>query len=54
MTRRFLYFGLVLVLFSVSVYFLIEGGGTNWKCFIALIGFIATGVIGAKTNFGRL
>lgn len=52
--KRFLYFLLVLVMACVSIYLLIEGGGTDYKCFLALILAVATGVVGVKTNFGQL
>lgn len=52
--KRFASFLLVLVMFGGSVYLLLECGGKDWKCFMALALAIATGVVGTKTNFGSL
>ena len=54
MNRKFLNAAIVMVLFCLAVFFLIWGNGTDWRCFVSLILSIATGVVGAKTNFGTV
>jgi hypothetical protein len=54
MSKGFLNFAVVLILFSISVVLLTWDGPNLWHDFVALVLAVLTGAYAAKTGFGRL